>query len=167
MSNSKAKLKLLQQWINNVSVYPPSEIYFNAPKKMEKQERQVKKICERLYRFNWEGAEHPNPIGNVRSIIRDMEVLSIMFDGCHVRPKYENIVEIVIRFVYSVIPLTEELKMMHESHNALSNWYDEWSLMPIHLVTQSYGWSQEILGLSDVDFEDQFLFDVYNVEVKS
>lgn len=152
---SVQNLNPLLKWIDDVSVYPPAEIYFNAPKKREKEERKVKAICERLYRFNWEGCERPNPIGKVRDIIREMEVISIMFEGCKVRPKTERIVRVVALFLDSMYHLVHQLEDMHGQHNALINYYEGWSVTSVHLDLQAVKWGMSLLSI-DFDYDPDY-----------
>lgn len=78
-----------------MSIYPPAEIFFQAPKSQEKKEKRCKEICESLYRFNWGNAPVANPIGTVR----EMVILNKMFEYNPSPPKYENIVKLVAKFL--------------------------------------------------------------------
>ena len=148
---SKQNLNYLGNWVNQVSVYPPSEIYYCAPKKLEKEERKVKVVCEELYRFNWEGANKPNPIGNLREIYREMAVLDRMFEDGPCAPKYEYITKLVAKFLLSTYHLHVALGEMHNKHNKLKSWYGEWSVGQLQLMLNAQNWGTGILRLPKDD----------------
>lgn len=147
MSNSQY-LNCLEKWINNVSVYPPAEIYFQAPKSQEKKEKRCKEICEALYKFNWEGAKYPNPIGTVREIIREMVVLDRMFEYNPFPPKYENIVKLVAKFEKHAYHLYGELEVMSLNQPSLAEYYGKWRLGMVQLHLNAMHWAADILRLN-------------------
>jgi|AGFS01.1.fsa_nt_gi hypothetical protein len=144
-------LNRLEKWITNVSVYPPAELYFQAPKSQEKKEKRCKEICEALYKFNWEGAKYPNPIGTVREIVREMCVLDRMFEYNPFPPKYENIVKLVAKFVNNADNLVAALDKMHGQNERMKDWYDHWKVGQLRIQLLSYRWGADILRLGDDD----------------
>lgn len=144
-------LNRLEKWITDVSVYPPAELYFQAPKSQEKKEKRCKEICEALYKFNWEGAKYPNPIGTVREIIREMSVLDKMFEYNPFPPKYENIVKLVAKFVNNADNLVVALDKMHSQNERMKDWYDHWKVGQLRIQLLSYRWGADILRLGEDD----------------
>ena len=156
MSNS-INLAFIEKWINNVSIYPPAEIFFQAPKSQEKKEKRRKEICESLYRFNWENAPVANPIGTVR----EMVILDKMFEYNPFPPKYENIVKLVAKFLNHAYYLIDQLDSMHKEHDKLSAWYGEWRRGPLHIMMNANRWGADILRLPDDDkTQTQYLDDI-------
>lgn len=148
MSN-QINLKCLEKWINNVSVYPPAEIFFQAPKSQEKKERRCKEICEQLYRFNWENSKNPNPVGTVREIVREMVVLDKLFEYNPFPPKYENVVKLVAKLQKHAYHLFEVLEDMHKQHPALAEYYKGWRLGMVQIHLNSVLWGKDILRLGN------------------
>lgn len=146
MSN-QINLKCLEKWISNVSIYPPGEIFFQAPKSQEKKERRCKEICEQLYRFNWEDSKHPNPVGTVREIVREMVVLDKLFEYNAFPAEYMNIVKLVAKFQKHAYHLYHELEDMHKQHPALAEYYKEWRLGLVHIHLNSLHWGADIIRL--------------------
>lgn len=161
MSNNQY-LNRLEKWVNNVSVYPPAEIYFQAAKNQEKKERRCKEICESLYKFNWEGAKYPNPIGALREIIREMVVLDRMFEYNPFPPKYENIVKLVAKFTNLSYHLVEELDKMHYQNEKMREWYDGFRLNDLRTQLLAYNWASDILRLGNDRDTEVFADDVYS-----
>lgn len=161
MSNS-INLKFIEKWINNVSIYPPAEIFFQAPKSQEKKEKRCKEICEQLYRFNWEGAKYPNPVGSVRELVREMAVLDKMFEYNPFSPKYENIVKLVAKFEVMAYHLYDMLESMHKQHPALSEFYKTWRVGLTQLHLNSLHWGADILRLptQDLEVQNKYIADV-------
>lgn len=166
MSNSQY-LERLEQWINDVSVYPPAELYFQAPKSQEKKEKRCKDICESLYKFNWEGAKYPNPIGTVRETIREMVVLDRMFEHNPFPPKYENIVKLVAKFSNLAYHLVEELEKMHSQNEKMWEWYDGFRLNDLRTQLLAYNWASDILRLGNDRDIETFADDVYSETMRS
>lgn len=159
MSNS-INLTFLERWIKDVSVYPPAEIFFQAPKSQEKKERRCKEICESLYRFSWEDSPVVNPIGTVREIIREMVILDKMFEYNPFPPEYENIVKLVAKFLNHAYYLVDHLDSMHKEHDKLSGWYSEWRRGPLHIMMNANRWGADILRLpGDDKVQTQYLDD--------
>lgn len=161
MSNSQY-LNCLEKWINSVSVYPPAELYFQAPKSQEKKEKRCKEICESLYKFNWEGAKYPNPIGTVRETIREMVVLDRLFEYNPFPPKYENIVKLVAKFSTLAYHLVEELDKMHYQNEKMREWYDGFRLNDLRTQLLAYNWASDILRLGNDRDIETFADDVYS-----
>lgn len=160
MSNS-INLAFIEKWINNVSIYPPAEIFFQAPKSQEKKEKRCKEICESLYRFNWENAPVANPIGTVREMVREMVILDKMFEYNPFPPKYENIVKLVAKFLNHAYYLIDQLDSMHKEHDKLSDWYGEWRRGPLHIMMNANRWGADILRLpGDDKTQTQYLDDI-------
>lgn len=166
MSNNQY-LERLEKWINDVSVYPPAELYFQAPKGQEKKEKRCKEICESLYKFNWEGAKYPNPIGTVRETIREMVVLDRMFEYNPFPPKYENIVKLVAKLSSLAYHLVEELDKMHSQNEKMREWYDGFRLNDLRVQLLAYNWASDILRLGNDRDIETFADDVYSETKRS
>lgn len=164
MSNSK-QLNCIEKWINKVSIYPPAELYFQAFKSQEKKERRCKEICESLYKFNWEGAKYPNPIGTVRDIVREMVVMDRMFEYNPFPPKYENVVKLVAKFVDNAYNLVEELGKMHGQNERMTEWYAGWHLGDLRIQLLSCNWAADILRLGKDDDAIKKLIDDVSTEI--
>lgn len=164
MSNS-INLKVIESWAHDISVYPPAEIFFQAPKSQEKKERRCKEICERLYRFNWERSDMPNPIGTVRETVREMVILDKMFEYNPFPPKYENVVKLVAKFLHYAYHVIKELDAMHKEHEKLNEWYVKWRKGALHIMLNANTWGADILrlpseGPDDNNAHTKFLDDV-------
>lgn len=160
MSNS-INLTFIKKWIDNISVYPPAEIFFQAPKSQEKKEKRCKEICESLYRFSWEDSRVVNPIGTVREIIREMVILDRMFEYRPFPPKYETIINLVAKFLAHAYYLIDHLDNMHKEHVKLNDWYGEWRIGPLHIMMNANRWGADILRLpGDDKVQTQYLDDV-------
>lgn len=164
MSNS-INLTFIEKWINNVSIYPPAEIFFQAPKSQEKKEKRCKEICESLYRFNWEDSPVPNPIGTVREIVREMVVVDKLFEYNRFPPDYQNILKLLARFLKAACYLIDQLNDMHKEHEKLSEWYLEWRRGQLHIMMNANRWGADILRLPTEgeyanQIQKQFLDDV-------
>lgn len=144
---NKENLNFIEEWIGNVSIYPPSEIYFQAPKKLEKEERRVKSLCEQLYRFNWENVKIPNPVGSTRDVVREMSTLDRLFENDDFPPKYENIVKLVAKFLFCAYHLRKELDDLHGKHPKLKQYYEGWSVGELHLSLNATHWGAKMLRL--------------------
>lgn len=164
MSNS-VHLTRLKGWVDKVSLYPPAEIYFQAPKKLEKEEKKVRAICEQLYRFDWEGCKVPNPVGAVREALREMRVLDRLFEYEPIAPNYDLVVKMVAAFEFYAYHVYQELESMHDKHAKLSSWYGQWKFdHEVRLYMNAELWGADILrlphGLDGVPPYNQFVSDV-------
>lgn len=158
-------LTRLKNWVDSASIYPPSEIYFQAPKKLEKEEKKVKIICEQLYRFSWEGASVANPIGGVREALREMLVLDRLFEYEPIAPNYDLVVKMVATFQKYAYYVHQELENMHAKHKKLAVWYDKWKFdHHCRLGINAELWGADVLrlpmGLPGIPVYEQFLSDV-------
>lgn len=162
---NQINLKRLEDWVSCVCIYPPSEIYFQAPKKLEKEEKKVKVICEQLYRFSWEGAPLPNPIGGLREALREMMVLDRLFEYEPIAPNYDLVVKMVATFQKYAYYVHQELESMHAKHQKLAGWYAKWKLdHEVRLTLNAELWGADILrfpwGLEGVPMYNKFVADV-------
>lgn len=154
-------IEFIQGWINRASIYPPAEIFFQAPKSQEKKEKRCKQICESLYRFNWEDAQIANPIANVREVVREMVVIDRMFEYSRLPPDYQYVVKMVAKFLKSAYYLIEQLDSMHKEHDKLNTWYGHWRKGPLHIMMNANRWGADILRLPGEDkVQIQYLDDI-------
>lgn len=162
-------LGMISEWVGKVVLYPPSEIYFGAPKSKEKQERKVKEVCEQLYRFNWEGSKTPNPIGAMRETYREMVCINNVFQSSNVPPKVEYMVSLCAKWWVQVKAVEDALMVMHRSHPVLEGYYTPWMREAISLTLWAMSWaSTEVLGYSKEDKEklSSFAWMVYDEHKK-
>lgn len=116
--------KLIVDWVKNVKLYPPSEIFFEKYGKDAKAEKRIQELCEELYRFNYPDNQ-VNYLGELQQSYRDLEVAYLMgFDG--MKPAY--IISVKDRFLSSVKDTITALESMHKKDQVLQQYYKPWKV---------------------------------------
>lgn len=114
---------MIEEWIKNVSVYPPAEIYAGLPQ--GKAEKRAVTICEDLYKFNY-GKER-NVLSDLRAAWREFEVLLILSKtGKFIPVKQERSDAVCDAFLKSAQTVINRLDAMHKQHQDLNQYYKNW-----------------------------------------
>lgn len=125
--------KVIDNWVNNVKLYPPSEIFHNKYGKEAKAEERLKEICEELYFFASDSKK--NYLSDLYSTYRDLEVLYI-FGFDRVKPEYLN--KVIENFSLQVKESLVELDKMFKKDNILSNYYSTWKVKYSDIKAELY-----------------------------
>lgn len=132
--------EVLDQWLQNVRHYPPSEIFYQqSGQKSEKAEKRCKIICEELYRFSFPEGEE-NLLGELHASYRELHVLWIMgFDDI----KPECIINASTKFLKYAKAVCAALENMHKKDQQLNEYYKSWKVKYQDISTEIYNLTKD------------------------
>lgn len=117
---------MIQNWVKQLSVYPPSILY--AGLSQTKTERQAIQVCENLYKFNF--GDKRNVLGEVKAAWRELEVLAALRQTSDLPFRAVYIRQVVAEFKKKMLLTERELNKFFSQHKDLTAYYDEWKLSP-------------------------------------
>lgn len=117
-------MKRLKKWINCISKYPSSEIFFEGNSQSAKAEKRINGICEELYKFNF-GENKVNVLAELRTTFRELEVLTRMgIDKCRI----EYFQKVILDFEKASKQAICALDNMHKKDPILQAYYSEFKM---------------------------------------
>lgn len=133
--------EVLQQWIDNVKTYPPSEIFFEKYGKEAKAEQRIQGICEDLYRFSYPDGQD-NILADLSASYRELEVLHCMgFTDI----KSDIIKEISTKFLATAKVACLALEAMHKKDQLLGEYYKTWKVKYQDISTEVYNLTKGVI----------------------
>lgn len=115
---------LISDWMKNIKLYPPSELFFEKYGKDAKAEKRIQEICEDLYRFNYPDNQ-VNYLGELVQAYREFEVAYKMgFDGM----KSSYIIKVKDKFLSTAKDALNAFETMTKKDQLLQAYYKPWKI---------------------------------------